>query len=364
MDISTASCVRYEFKCLLCPMVFPNLRALRGHAKDHMKTSPPYNCNICPFICNEKVVLQRHIRTHKGDQPYKCGLCNDFFSTKSNCKRHLLKTHAITSEEQLLSLLTENEQTPEKKSTPPAAVQTAVKDQVLTPIMQNSSMLLALISKMAQADLSSGVPPIWNPELFLNQYRVASEADLARIEDAPMNPSGRRDEKIVTNSSAGEEDECNESITSEQDYEDSNGWAAFCVETIIHSTDEDESEEREEKEKRAKTSAYSRAPNRVTCPVCKVTFPWTSSLKRHILVHTGEKPFRCKFCPLSFTTKSNCLRHQKRKHSNQKNLKSSGEDSSFKCDFCFKKFYLKLKKDEHMELYCIPRARHNQSMES
>lgn len=66
-----------------------------------------------------------------------------------------------------------------------------------------------------------------------------------------------------------------------------------------------------------KKSAYSSAPNRVHCDFCSRSFPWASSLRRHTLTHTGQKPYKCSNCPLLFTTKSNCDRHFLRKHRSQ-----------------------------------------------
>jgi uncharacterized Zn-finger protein len=55
----------------------------------------------------------------------------------------------------------------------------------------------------------------------------------------------------------------------------------------------------------------------VSCPYCTRTFPWTSSLRRHVLTHTGQKPYKCPHCSLLFTIKSNCHRHLLRKHGGQ-----------------------------------------------
>ena len=43
---------------------------------------------------------------------------------------------------------------------------------------------------------------------------------------------------------------------------------------------------------RKATSAYSAAPHKIPCPHCDRKFPWQSSLNRHILTHTGSKPYR------------------------------------------------------------------------
>ena len=87
-----------EFPCRLCPAVYPNLRALKGHNKEHLG-KPPYVCNVgaCTYSSNDKSTLTRHMRTHTGEKPFECKLCNYGFTTKANCERHLKNKHGKTS---------------------------------------------------------------------------------------------------------------------------------------------------------------------------------------------------------------------------------------------------------------------------
>jgi len=50
------------------------------------------------------------------------------------------------------------------------------------------------------------------------------------------------------------------------------------------------------------------------CHKCDKTFPWASSLRRHLMTHTGLKPYCCAACKAQFTTKSNLERHVLRRH--------------------------------------------------
>ncbi|KAM9839542.1 ras-responsive element-binding protein 1 isoform 2-T3 [Aulostomus maculatus] len=65
---------------------------------------------------------------------------------------------------------------------------------------------------------------------------------------------------------------------------------------------------------KGKKNAYSNSVQKMTCPFCPRVFPWASSLQRHMLTHTGQKPFPCPKCDAFFSTKSNCERHLLRKH--------------------------------------------------
>ncbi|KAI8432741.1 hypothetical protein MSG28_013700 [Choristoneura fumiferana] len=102
--------------------------------------------------------------------------------------------------------------------------------------------------------------------------------------------------------------------TRSDEEEDEEGLVASTSEGNNSGSDENKSDGDNGTQPPKKKSAYSLAPNRVSCPYCHRKFPWSSSLRRHVLTHTGQKPFKCPHCTLLFTTKSNCDRHLLRKH--------------------------------------------------
>ncbi|GAB1600350.1 zinc finger protein 236-like isoform X3, partial [Argonauta hians] len=54
--------------------------------------------------------------------------------------------------------------------------------------------------------------------------------------------------------------------------------------------------------------------SRRSCRQCGKVFPKPSDLKRHMMVHSGEKPFKCEVCSKAFKAKGSMLYHKKVAH--------------------------------------------------
>ena len=109
--------------------------------------------------------------------------------------------------------------------------------------------------------------------------------------------------------------------------------------------------------------------NKLACSHCGKKFGTKGRLKRHLIVHTKERPFSCQFCDYTCAQKDNIIRHTRthtgerpftcdvchktfteNAHLRQHRVTHTGE-KPYKCDQCGKKFGWKTSLIEHVRIH-------------
>jgi len=87
----------------------------------------------------------------------------------------------------------------------------------------------------------------------------------------------------------------------------------------------------------------TRHTRKYTCDTCNKTFSEHAKLKRHLLVHSGERPFKCPFdgCGKRFSLAFNLTTH----------MRIHTGDKPFKCTICDKSFTQSANLKQHSKIH-------------
>ncbi|XP_044259154.1 oocyte zinc finger protein XlCOF2-like [Tribolium madens] len=78
---------RKTMKCTHCDKTFSHKGDLNKHVRTHTGEQP-FSCSVCDRKFAHTSNLARHLRLHSGDRPFTCENCNKHFSRKDKLDLH------------------------------------------------------------------------------------------------------------------------------------------------------------------------------------------------------------------------------------------------------------------------------------
>ena len=277
------------YECGTCGLHFSYNETLkqhcrRKHGKSTSSDSVPttagdeqsakdQTCSICGKLWWSPSKLKRHMRSHTGEKPYECGVCGERFSQKWSVKRHCRRKH--------------------EKST-----SDAVKKKMKKACSIGGNLLCSTSSLKQHMRVHIGEKPF---QCDTCDMKFSSKGNLERhsFKVHGMSTSPER----VPSPRKGIMRRCKE-----QHRASSHGDAATKPRSQSLAAEQDR-----------------------TCPICGMVFDFPSNMKRHMVQHTGEKPYQCSICVEYFSQAAALEEHHQKMHKTGKE-RIPAKDRT--CKFC------------------------------
>ncbi|XP_044032122.1 zinc finger protein 436-like [Siniperca chuatsi] len=291
------------YRCDLCPKAYMRTNDLEHHKKivhaDGAADPQPSSSLLCDFCGKEfkcRSQLAVHFQTHTGERPHLCDICGRKFGRQYQLKRHKILVHT-------------NRANGDENQTPDAPFACGVCGKRL-----KSEALLA-----AHSRIHSGEKPhrcniclrSFQRATCLKQHHVRVHLRV-RVNEAPH---AARRRKTTAAANMFPCPICSKVFKFK---------SLLASHSLIHSEVRpygcdfcSRSFRRLSHLKRHREVVHAngaRLPQSFICHICGKDKKCRSQLARHVIIHTGERPFACDLCAARFNRRGNLQQHRKRMH--------------------------------------------------
>ena len=289
-----------RFQCEQCGRVFSYYNSLNRHKGIVHKIAPPEQCPDCKKMFKNKKYLTAHRKyVHGAQKQYRCDKCNSLFRSFGDLKRHIMDVHLMKSRWMCCDckkMFEKKEYLLEHKRNKHGGCNKTYSYAQCSRQFQRSSNLQQPIETVYVAESEQRRKCSHCTQTFKDKASLY-------VHTIKMHAEHEKHDKQY------ERDQCNQTFA--LPFTSSQGSLAHMSERIhkcfyCHVTCESAS-------MLARHALKEHATRReiFACEVCGRCFPYSSSLIRHMLVHSGMKLFDCQICNKKFVNKSSLTKHQK-----------------------------------------------------
>jgi uncharacterized Zn-finger protein len=235
-------------------------------------------CTVCEMTFTRKLSLKQHMRIHTGEKPFACKICEERFVSNSHMHFHIKTKHKNTQ-----NIIEHTNIKPKKER------RNNYTDETLSCGICNDSFTdLGDCLNHEQTHIKS------YSKRMSSKYKIKLDI---KDNDTDIKTEGKtkneniEDQDIKMNSNEIDASE----IIKKEEFEIKNIVETKC--SLILKT---------RRKRNSKTNNE--------CSVCGLTFSRKFSLKQHMRIHTGEKPFPCDICDKRFVSNSHMSIHKRKTH--------------------------------------------------
>ncbi|XP_053717176.1 zinc finger protein 83-like [Synchiropus splendidus] len=286
--------------CDLCPKAYMRLNDLEHHKRTaHLDGGRPQAsgsllCDFCgkEFKCRSQ--LQIHLQTHTGERPHLCDICGRKFGRHYQLKRHKVLVHAARADG-------DGSPSPQPDAFPCGVCGKRLKSEALL---------------VAHAGVHGGDKP-HRCSLCLRSFLRATCLKQHHLRVHLKLPVSRAPVRVGSPAApaAFPCPVCGKVFRFR---------SLLAGHTMIHSEVRPHACDfcsrrfrRLSHLKRHRELVHSngaRLPENFVCHICGKDKKCRSQLARHVIVHTGERPFACDLCSARFNRRGNLQQHRRRMH--------------------------------------------------
>ncbi|XP_017484057.1 PREDICTED: zinc finger protein 629 [Rhagoletis zephyria] len=315
-DLDRREKCRQFFECYLCGKKVQSSYNLRRHMMIHTGERP-FGCDMCDRRFREYSDLKKHRRRHANEPNFVCMVCRvkpPTMQDPTRCNDCDSKTSAITAAMRP-QLSASPSASPDKLQTSPLSTSPPL------PLPQLTAKPLVSSGRVWDVPATSAVSIVSSTATNSNSNIKGSSKSVQEPTTNSSSPK-RPSSTTLLNSEMPSLVPINAPITVQKTVTTSTQLLLDNI-PVVHRHNYNEQGIVTRKE--------------FSCPLCQRPFGTRHNLKRHFMIHTGEKPFSCNKCRKPFREYSTLKKH----------MVTHQRDRYYKCLHCPRKYRDYLEYSEH-----------------